>query len=320
MRLLTFDELGPSQEAERALIQLSAFNGVFGRRLLERWRSGSEALTEYGGVFAVDRGVVVGQTFVLRLPYQFPDGPKDVSGIAAVATRPDLGHRGVARAVLDEVHRLEREAGRDHALLWTNRAWVAHRFYEKLGYRDIFAPSTAVSPSGAQKVPPTPPGVRRGRRTDADGMVELHQRMGRGRLGFVRRPKGMISVAIGTHELDPNEAILVVPGSRGIEGYAVLQADPYKVLCGELVARSERVRRRLIGAVERRAGRKATVFVQAPTLENAPELRRRGYTFLDSAWFVLMGRSGPGAVSERAQRRAFGTDTPRFRCDNGDRF
>ena len=159
MKLLTFDELSDRQHTDRSLVQAAAFGGAFDRRRVEIWRRRTKVLADYVGIFAVDRGTVVGHAFVERIPYAFPGGTETITGIASVATRSDRARAGVARLVLEEIHRREREAGIRHAALWTNQSWGAHRLYEKLGYRDIHVPVLAVraSPGPARR-----PGRTRG--------------------------------------------------------------------------------------------------------------------------------------------------------------
>ncbi len=156
MKLVGFDELPDSYDSDRALVQLAAFGGFLNRRRIDLWRRRTSVFADYFGIFAVDAGTVVGQTFVLRIPYTFPHGTESISGIAGVATRLDHARTGVARRILEEVHRREREAGIGYSTLWTNRSWGAHRLYEKLGYRDVYAPPGAVRVPPARS--PRPPG------------------------------------------------------------------------------------------------------------------------------------------------------------------
>lgn len=320
VQLRTFDELDPSLEAQRALLQLTAFGGLFGRRPLERWRKLSEAMADYVGVFAVERGEVIGQTFVVRLPYEFPEGPDVVGGIAAVATRPDLGQRGIARKVLEEVHRREHEAGADRCLLWTNRSWRAHGLYERLGYRDLYDIPTAVKVPGPGRRRAARLALRPARSQEAEAIEELHARVGEGKLGFVRRPRGSLRAAIATEELDPRTGVLVSRRGRELSGYAVVPKEPYRTGCGELVTTSPALGRQYLDALERRAGDRTLVLQYSVVHEHRKELLRRGYAILDASWFVLMGRSWDGPATPASLHRAFGTREARFRCFVGDRF
>ena len=133
MRVLPYDELSPPMHRDRALLHLSAFGGVFLSREIALMRRKLPTFSDYVGLFAVEGARVLGQLYVLRLPYEFSDGPGTISGIAGVATRPDVGRTGIARRLLTEAHRRERRAGQRYCSLWTNRSWGAHALYESLG-------------------------------------------------------------------------------------------------------------------------------------------------------------------------------------------
>ncbi len=189
MRFLTYDELTPSMEVDRTLIHLASFGGAWSRRSIEIWRRRSRMLADYVGVFAVERGRLLGQTFVLRIPYTFSEGVETVTGIAAVGTRPDRGRAGVARAILTEIHRREKEAGVRFSTLWTNRSWGAHRLYEALGYRDVYSSPWAVH-APSQRSLKRREGIHMARATDLTEIEQLHRRITEGRTGFLRSEPG----------------------------------------------------------------------------------------------------------------------------------
>ncbi len=183
MRFLTYDELSPSTETDRMLIQLASFASVFPRRSIDLWRRRTKRFADYVGVFAEERGRLLGQTFVLRIPYTFRGGTEVVSGIAGVGTRPDRGRAGVARAILTEVHRREKEAGIRFSTLWTNRSWGAHDLYAKLGYQDVYSsPWVVHGPSRA--VPRKFKTVRPARRGELAELERFHAARLRAALGF----------------------------------------------------------------------------------------------------------------------------------------
>ncbi len=319
MRFRTYDEIAPSLETDRFLLQLASFGGAIPRRSIDIWCRRTKSTAEYVAVFAEERGRLLGQTYVLRVPYTFADGPEVVSGIAAVGTRPDRGRSGVARAILREVHRREREAGIRYATLWTNRSWGAHNLYEELGYRDVYAfPWVAHAPS--TRVRRRPAGVRPARRSDLDPIERLHARAATGRLGFLREPNGYLTVALATRELDPSKEYLVRQRGGRLEGYALVDSNPYRTVCGELVATSRSARRALVTEVERRAKGTAFAFQHTP-VRDAPELfRGPEYTGVGGGWYVLMANALGRTWSAPAAVDRFGTRDPRFLCMAGDRF
>ncbi|MGD0719222.1 MAG: GNAT family N-acetyltransferase [Thermoplasmata archaeon] len=319
MRFLTYDELTPSMEVDRILIHLASFGGVFPRRSIERWRHRKKDFAEYVAVFAEERGRLLGQTFVLRVPYTFPDGTEFVSAIAAVGTRPDHGRRGVARAILTEVHRREREAGIRFSTLWTNRSWGAHGLYEQLGYRDVYS-SPWVVHAPVHAVLPRPRGVRPARREDLADLERLHARQARGRLGFLREPDGYLAVATAAREIDPAKELVVLRAAGRLQGYARVESDPYRTVCGELVTSSRAARRALIAEVQRRAKRTSFAFQQTPVRDTPKLFRSPGYTAVPTGWYVLMANALGRTWSSRAAVERFATNDRRFLCMSGDRF
>jgi GNAT superfamily N-acetyltransferase len=320
VKLLTYDELPDRCEASRAIVHLAAFGGFPDRRTIEIWRTRTSSFADYVGVFAVDRGTVVGQTFVDRIAYTFPHGTETVAGLAGVATRLDYARAGVARRVLEDVHRREQEAGIEHAILWTNRSWGAHRLYETLGYRDVYEPPWAARQNGSPVRRGLPRGVRAARRSDLEGIEGLHARFGRERWGFAQRPAGFLRAAVAAGELRPKEQILVAHDRGGLSGYAVFESSRSRALCGELVAASNPVRARLASALEARTGARALAFRDGAVDALAPWLRRRGYVTASAGWFGLMGLALGKERARGALQREFGTRDPRFLCFTGDRF
>ncbi len=321
MRVLTFDELSPSMEADRALLQVAAFGGVFPRRSIEIWRSGSTVFTDYVGLFAAEGDRLVAQVYVLRMPYTFRDGTEIISGLAGVATRPDRGRGGIARAILTEAHRRERAAGVRFISLWTNRSWGAHRLYETLGYRDIYS-----SPWAIHQGPPAPassrrrPGLASARVSDLREIERLHCREAGGQLGFCREPNGYLRTARRAGELHPEKALVVARERGALVGYAHIDRTPYRTICGEMVATSLRTRRALIAEVGRLA-RGAVYGFQHTPVSDVPRLfRPPAYALSPRAWWGYMGASLSGEWSRREAVRRFATDDPRFLCLAGDRF
>jgi GNAT superfamily N-acetyltransferase len=321
MRVLTYDELTPEMDLDRALIHLSAFGGVYPSRTVDLERARLKALADYAGLFAVEGGRVLAQVFVQRIPYAFHDGPGTISGIAAVGTRPDRARAGIARRLLTEVHRREREAGIEFAALWTNRSWGAHGLYERLGYRDVYSsPWVAHGPAGRQWRGARAKGVRPGRRTDLSAIDDFHDRQCEGRLGFYRRPNGFSRVMYRLGHLDPGRNLLVARRGPRMLGYAHIDQNRWRVTCGELVGSSAAARRSLVHEVGRAAGGRHFVF-QHTLLSESPEIfRGPGYRSVPTGWYAMMGLdlSRPWTTSEAIHQ--FATNDPKFVCLAGDRF
>jgi predicted N-acetyltransferase YhbS len=317
MRILTFDELTPEMERSRALVNIAAFGSIYSHARIDTLRR-MKLLSEYVGVFAVERQRVLGHVFVELIPYDFPEGPGVVAGIATVGTRPDMGRSGIASALLREAHRREREAGRRYAALWTNRSWGAHGLYQKLGYRDVYSSPWALHLPTERR--PRAPEVGPARRSDLDDIDRLHNRMARGRWGYCRRVVGSTRAAVRHRYLDPAKELLVTRRGKRLTGYAYLDRSPRRLICGELVAISRGVTRQLIEGVGRAAGPLPYAFQHTPVTDNPELFREPGYVTGPVSWYGMMALDLAREWNTRSAEAAFGTRDPRFLCLAGDRF
>jgi len=298
-------------------VAIGAFFGFLGPEEVPRLRR-LGLVTDYVGLFAVEGGSVLGQVLVLRILYRTSSGLEPVAGISSVTTRTDARRRGVARTLLQEVHRREAAAGRRFALLWTSQSWFAHRLYESLGYRDVWTPPSAV------RVLPRARGSRKDQlRPVAAGELSaverLHTDVTREDPGFSARPRGTLRVLQAGGDLDL--ANLMVLGPRGsIRGYAVLGKAPGLRRCGEFVARPQ-ASATLLDGLERRAAPGVLWMGNSPVRALRPELRSRGYLLrAEAEWRVLMARPLSGSRDPTVLRKELGVDRPTFRCMSLDRF
>ena len=320
LRILTYDELPRERMAEQAGVQIAAFGGFWTPSVVRAYRRSGSRLSEYVGVYAVDDGVLVGQILVFRVPYRFPDGSTaPVAGLAAVTTRPDAMRRGVARALLDDVHRRERVAGITDALLWTNRSWVAYRLYETAGYRTLYSPGWALRVCrGRQALPPgwslTP-----GNRTVLDEVESLHTQRSGDRIGFAARSPGTLRADARAGDVQPSN-LLVLRHDGRLEGYAYAARETGILRCGELVTASPAADSMLLQGLESRAAGGLLAVGYTGQTDRREELSRRGYIVAPGSWWVLMGALlDPHLDPARAPIR-FGADDPRFVCMALDRF
>ncbi len=321
MRILVFDELSAALDLDRSLVHLAAFGGTFPRAAVELLRRRTKSFADYVGVFAVERNQVLGQVFVLRIPYAFRDGPDTLSGIAAVGTRPDHGRGGIARTLMMEVHRRERDSGIRYSALWTNRSWGAHGLYEKLGYRDVYSSPWAVHASASRASRRAPPrGVGAGRTSDLEGIDRLHDALAAHRLGYFRRPHGFSLAEVRWGGIDPGSNLLVARRGKDLAGYAQLDRSPRRVICGELVARSESIRRALVAEVGRSARGVPYAFQHTPVTDSPALFRGPNYVAAPLGWYGMMGNALGREWSRREAVAEFATEDPRFICLAADRF
>ncbi len=319
MRLVPFDGLPASLERDAAAVQLAAFSGFLSPAVVAKYRRRPNAFADYVAVFAVDRGTVVGETFVLRLPYRSRSGVETIAAIASVTTVVSESRRGVARRVLDEVHRREVAAGTRFAFLWTSQSWRAHGLYEQLGYRDVFVSPLAVRLAPGHRRLCRGDSLRAATRAELPRLEALHRAATAGRLGFSPRADRAMVVeqACGFLALD---RVLVYRRSERLAGYVRVDRGPTHFRVGEVVV-GPRDRPGLLDALERTPQEGAIVFVNTPALDLAAELRRRGYLVRRGAdWRALMAKPLRGTMTGPELRRELGVDDPSFVAMAGDRF
>ncbi len=321
MRILSFDELPATAESSRALLQLAAFGSFYTRSDVDAWRGKTHRLAEYGGVFAVEGERVLGEVYVLRIPYAFAGGTEPIAGLATVTTLPDRRRRGIAAALLQDVHRREREAGLRYVTLWTNPSWGAHALYEKLGYRDVYSSRWAVRIGGSRTARRrSTHRIRTGRASDLGPIERLHDRALQGRLGFAERPAGALVSKYDTGRLDPARQLLVCSTGGRIVGYAQYDRSPQRIVCGELVARDRAIRRGLVDELLRTSGDLPCAF-QHSVVPDAPEIFGAGkYARATRSWWGFMAASLEREWTTSEAIATFATDHPRFVCFAGDRF
>jgi len=317
MRILTFDELTPEMERSRGLANIAAFGTILSRARIDTMRH-MHLISDYVGVFAVERQRVLGHVFVELIPYDFPEGADIVAGIATVGTRPDAGRSGVASALLREAHRREHEAGRRYAALWTNRSWGAHSLYERLGYRDVYSSPWALHVPTARR--PRAGAVGPAHRSDLDEIDRLHNRMAEGRWGYCRRVVGSTRAAVRHRYLDPDNDLLVTRKDGRLTGYAYLERSSRRVICGEVVATSRKVTRQLVDGVGRVAGSLPYAFQHTLVTDNPELFGEPGYVTGPLSWYGMMALDLRREWSTPAAEAVFGTRDPRFLCLAGDRF
>ena len=321
MRILTFDELPAALEPSRALLQMIAFSSFYTRTEMRVWRQKTRRMADYAGVFAVEGDRVLGEVYVLRIPYTFPEGTELIGGLATVTTNPDERRSGIAAALIREAHQRERDAGIRYVTLWTNPSWGAHALYEKLGYRDVYSSPWAVR-QRTSRVPlrRRARGIRFARPSDLEAIEQLHDRSAEGRLGFCRRPKGSLRAMALVGRLDPKRQLLVYRVAGELVGYAYLDRTPQRTGCGELVAATFPGRRALFDEVVRLTGRAPCAF-QHSVVTDAPEFfRGRDFARSRGSWWGWMATEvGRDWTATEAVDRLT-TNDPRFLCYSGDRF
>jgi len=322
VRIVTFRELPSGGDADCVLLMHHAFGsswdpGAIGTPSFE---AQYPRHADYVGVCALDRGRVVSAVLVHRFPVRTRRGSGTCSGLGAVATLPTHTRRGLARTLIEEVHRRERENGSPFVFLYTGRSIVAHRLYESLGYHDVYD-----FPKAVRWVPVARRGLPRGWRwrratiDDRQSIVGLRAELGRARFGFTREGVDWWPGA-GRWFAPERDSWFVLEQGRNVVAYAGLRAEGELRACNEAMARTLAARHYLLRSLESEAPR-AWLLLGAPVLA---ELRGvsglRAYRRAPSSYSVLMARSLDRPLRSHELIHELGTDRPGFLMGVADAF
>lgn len=320
MQVREYSELTEAQRRRAAGTEFSDGDPPSITERIDRVRLRGERYQGYVSLHAVDRGVPVARVGSIRVTFVPATGePETVCGITDVITRSDALRRRHATRLLEAAHAQARTEGIRWAILWTHRAWAAHRLYERLGYRDVYSPALVTRRTSEIRRPGrTSVRLRIARSGDAARIERLLADASVGRVGFSRRPKGWFSAVTRLGWRTPAAHRLAYVDGRPV-GYVHLSADRFDLVSREVVVAEPRHRGPMLEALERLGrgrwiGLRATTFVA----DAATELARRGYDRVPYDHAVMMACPlrpvGPTEWRQLARTIA----DPRFALHGGD--
>lgn len=318
MRIVGNDELPAAWESQVQILDASAgWMPQDFRRVKEARKLGYPAV-DYFGVYAVEKGEVQSVVRVLRLPYTMANGVREtVSGIQGVITRRERSRRGLARRLLEEVHRREAAEGIRFVMLWTGHSNTAHNLYNSIGYVDVYTPKLAMRRCDKQRARQSEYETRAVRRGDAETLEKLHAESTAGRVGFTPRPNGLLPALFKLGLLKPDSLRLILLEGKPV-GYVQLQKGEGWIRSDEVVLTDRADPEGVASLLESEAARCWLVLLGTFVKDSSGLLRRRGYSFTDHAYFGLLARALTG--SHRDPRRELGTASRSFTCHFLDYF
>ena len=318
MRIIDHDELAPSMEAQVHLLDMSAGWAPMDFKSIEHARRSGYPSADYVGVYAVEGREVLSEVRVIRIPFTTPGLTTEIaSGIQGVATRRDRSGRGLARKLLEEVHRREKAAGIRLALLWTGHAMVAHGLYNSLGYVDVHTPKIAVRFCGGRRGEPSGYELRKVREKDAETIAALHTEATKGRIGFTPRAAGLLSSLFELGFVKPESIRMILRDGRAV-GYVMLESNPLWTRFDEVVFCRGAKLGDILDLLESEAPNRWLLLRNTFVQDASPLLRRRRYALSDHAYYGLLAAPLQGSASRFT--RALGTSDPRFSCQYLDYF
>jgi predicted acetyltransferase len=236
-------------------------------------------------IVAEHRGSVVAQAFLFPLRASFGGRQVRVGGVASVAVAPEARGRGVATALMDQVHAVSDRRGDAVTMLYAFR----QGFYSRFGYgttssRKRLTIDARSIPSSWRTLAKTRVRVARG--NDRSALRNVHSRMATRSSGLISRPPAFWEIFLAK----PTRLIMVCEraSSRAISGYVafdLVQEEEHSettIEVAELIADDDESRRALFGSLSAMRDQVSEIIVELPEadpLERAlvdPDARRFG--------------------------------------------
>jgi GNAT superfamily N-acetyltransferase len=290
MRILEYSDLSATQRRLAPGVEFSDGDPPSICDRVDRIRVRGERYLGYVSLHAVEAGIPVARVGSTRVTFVPAQGEAEtVCGITDVITRSDSLRRHYATRLVEASHERARAEGIRWAFLWTHRGWVAHRGYERLGYRDVYSPALVTRPPSV----PRPAGrhavrLRTARTGDAARLEQMFTEASAGRIGFCVRPRAWCSTVFRLGWRSPSSFRLAYADGRPI-GYAQIGLDRFDLVSREVVVPRSEHHGPFLDAVERLArgrwiGIRSTTFVR----DAARAMARHGYDRVPVDHAVMM--------------------------------
>jgi GNAT superfamily N-acetyltransferase len=325
MRIIQHDELPAELEAKAQMLQASAGWGPMDfARLNEERRRGFPA-PDFYAVYAVEGKEILSKVEVLRLPYTMKNGERvTFTAIAGVLTRNDMVGKGLARTLLEEVHRRERMDGMNLSLLWTNKTNRAHRVYESLGYSDAYSPDLAIKRLGRQGGTKKPEGYETRQVTleDSDLIERIHAESTRNRIGFCPRAKNVPGIYYKMDIAKPESFHIILRDGKEV-GYFELHEETFGAKrSSEVVLKDSELTNDVISLIESEVEDSWLVLLNTFVRDSRKQLEKLGYSFTDHTYYVLMARPLDDKLAQDKfdTVKKLGTTDSKFVCHSLDYF
>jgi GNAT superfamily N-acetyltransferase len=318
MRIADYDNLPKELEPQAQLLDASTgwmpmdFQAVREARIL------GYPVAPYFGVYAVEGGEVQSVVRVLRLPYTLANGDRvSVSAIQGVVTRRERSGKGLARKLLEEVHRREAEAGMKFVFLWTGHAMMAHNLYLSMGYEDVYTPMLAIRKRDRRGDRPHGYTARTPLAEETEALHRLHTGSTKERIGFTPRPEGLLAALFRLGLVGPDSFRLILSGDDPV-GYFQLKKEKGWVRSDEVVISKGTDPAVALSALESECGDGWLTIMGTFVRDNSRLLRERGYLLTNHSYYGLLAR--PLQPRHRDPRSELGAEKKAFTCQFLDYF
>jgi GNAT superfamily N-acetyltransferase len=254
-------------------------------------------------------GAVAGQVGVYRLPVVSTNELDEVGGVWAVSTHPSFSRLGIAYRLMEEAHERMRAAGLSFSTLGTGRHLVAHRLYEKLGYKDVFS-----SPRVIARLETLP--IETGLRAERAGSNRLpladhlFEQIAGSYLGFARRHIPFFPSLERMEYLSGQELWLLWKEDKPV-GYAAASLSNSVLKIGNLLLFDGIDPVTTVAAVAHQVDA-PYVQVRVDRLVDTKTFIEAGFRIADVGWGTFMVKPLAAGITVDDFRRLYGVGTDRF--------
>jgi predicted acetyltransferase len=283
MKILTYRELESTDEL--LLLLDHAFRWTFNQRTFDKLVKIDPRLKNSSvGFCAIENGHVVGFVGVMDIATRTLNGTVEyVGGIYGVATLPSHTRRGVSTTLMNRAHDYFREKGYRFSLLGTSHTIIAHAFYQKLGYTDLFECPSAYKVTRVKTVKSQT--KEKPKKIDFDQLLKIYNRRVEGYTGLVIRDTAYFEMLKKMEGFTPKDCII------DKEGYVLFKEIKGMWVNGvwirELVAQNPKAMNKLLELAEGKA--KEMIYDRAAMDKALLEVyRSRGYMIQERSHSVMM--------------------------------
>jgi predicted acetyltransferase len=283
MKILTYRELESTGELLPLLDH--AFRWTFNQRTFDKLVKTDPRLKNSSvGFCAVEAGRIVGYVGVMDIATRTLGGTVEhVGGIYGVATLPSHTRRGVSTTLMNRAHEYFREKGYRFSLLGTSHTIIAHAFYQKLGYTDLFECPSAYKVTRVKTVKSQR--KEKPKKIDFDRLLKIYDRRVEDYTGLVIRDTAYFEMLKKMEGFTPKECLI------DEEGYVLFKEIKSMWVNGvwirELVAQDPKAMNKLLELTERKA--KEMIYDRAVMDKELLEVyRSRGYMVQARSHSVMM--------------------------------
>jgi predicted acetyltransferase len=283
MKILTYRELESTDELLPLLDH--AFRWTFNQRTFDKLVKIDPRLKNSPVSFcALENGHIVGNVGVMDIATKTLNGTIEyVGGIYGVATLPSHTKRGVSTTLMNQTHEYFRDRGYRFSLLGTSHTIIAHAFYQKLGYSDLFECPSAYKVTRTKTTKPRT--KEKPEKIDFDRLLKIYNRRVKDCNGLTIRDKSYLEMLKKGEGFTPKECIIEEDGYvlfKEIKGMWV-----NGVWIRELVAQNPKTMNKLLELAEKKA--KEMIYDRAVMDKELLEVyRSRGYMIQERSHSVML--------------------------------